>query len=251
MTHSEQFQEIAAALAKAQAAMENVNKSSVNPHFKSRYADLAAVREATVPHLAANGIAIVQPIIPNSDGMIIRTMLIHSSGQWIASEFPVPRLQRIQELGSYITYARRYSWMGLCGLAPEDDDGNAAANAKQPSPPKPNVMRPAHETGEIETAADRLPPDAAQAGSVSAFPSDADSPAEPAAPFDPMAETEKAGLKAAAQGMTALRTTWENFDPDERRHFRMTKDRVWIPMAKEADRRMAKADPPDFIDPPR
>lgn len=130
--HSEQFNEIAAALAKAQGAMSNADKNASNPHFKSKYADLAAVREATVPHLAANGIAIVQQIQSDEGGMVLRSTLIHSSGQWLASVFPVPQMQRVQELGSYITYARRYSWMGLCGIAPEDDDGNAANTAKPP-----------------------------------------------------------------------------------------------------------------------
>lgn len=120
---------LAEALAKAQLAMGNAAKDSVNPHFKSKYADLASVREAVIPHLAANGIAVVQRIESKSkDGVAVSTMLIHSSGEWIQDEcwLPVTRPDA-QGFGSAITYARRYSLAAVAGIAAdEDDDGNAA-----------------------------------------------------------------------------------------------------------------------------
>jgi hypothetical protein len=120
---SEQIDELAAALAKAQGAMENAIMNRVNPHFKSRYADLAAVFDAARKPLSANGLAVVQTI---GDG-VLHTRLLHTSGQWIASEHPLPLSGRPQEIGSALTYARRYSLSALIGIAAdEDDDANAA-----------------------------------------------------------------------------------------------------------------------------
>ena len=123
MKTSEQISELAAALAKAQGMMENAVMNRVNPHFKSKYADLAAIFDAARKPLSANGLAIVQTI---GDG-VLHTRLLHTSGQWIASEHPLPMTGRPQEIGSALTYARRYSLSALIGIAAdEDDDANAA-----------------------------------------------------------------------------------------------------------------------------
>jgi len=123
MKTSEQISELAAALAKAQSMMENAVMNRVNPHFKSKYADLAAIFDAARKPLSANGLAIVQTI---GDG-VLHTRLLHTSGQWIASEHPLPMSGRPQEIGSALTYARRYSLSALIGIAAdEDDDANAA-----------------------------------------------------------------------------------------------------------------------------
>jgi len=123
MKTSEQISELAAALAKAQGMMENAVMNRVNPHFKSKYADLAAIFDAARKPLSANGLAIVQTI---GDG-VLHTRLLHTSGQWIASEHPLPMSGRPQEIGSALTYARRYSLSALIGIAAdEDDDANAA-----------------------------------------------------------------------------------------------------------------------------
>jgi ERF superfamily len=122
MKTSEQISELAAALAAAQGMMENAVMNRVNPHFKSKYADLAAIFDAARKPLSANGLAIVQTI---GDG-VLHTRLLHTSGQWIASEHPLPMSGRPQEIGSALTYARRYSLSALIGIAAdEDDDGNA------------------------------------------------------------------------------------------------------------------------------
>lgn len=130
MTTSEQINELAVALAKAQAAMKNATLNKVNPHFKSKYADLAGIRDAVVPVLAAHGIAVVQTLDAASEGVAycVLTRLIHSSGQWIESLCPIPSVPDMQKMGSAITYARRYSLSAICGIsADEDDDGNEAA----------------------------------------------------------------------------------------------------------------------------
>jgi len=132
MKTSEQISELAAALAAAQGMMENAVMNRVNPHFKSKYADLAAIFDAARKPLSANGLAIVQTI---GDG-VLHTRLLHTSGQWIASEHPLPMSGKPQEIGSALTYARRYSLSALIGIAAdEDDDANAASrsNGKPPN----------------------------------------------------------------------------------------------------------------------
>ena len=127
MKTSEQISELAAALAAAQGMMDNAVMNRVNPHFKSKYADLAAIFDAARKPLSANGLAIVQTI---GDG-VLHTRLLHTSGQWIASEHPLPMSGRPQEIGSALTYARRYSLSALIGIAAdEDDDANAAEKVR-------------------------------------------------------------------------------------------------------------------------
>jgi len=123
MKTSAEISELAAALAAAQGMMENAIMNRTNPHFKTKYADLAAVLNAARKPLSANGLAIVQTI---GDG-VLHTRLLHTSGQWIASEHPLPMSGKPQEIGSALTYARRYSLSALIGIAAdEDDDANAA-----------------------------------------------------------------------------------------------------------------------------
>lgn len=118
--------ELFTALAKAQSEMKGAIKDGNNPHFKSQYATLASTWEACRDALTKNGLSIIQRI-KEQDRLYIETILAHSSGQWISSECPILMgRQDMQALGSAITYARRYSLMSLVGIAPEDDDGNAA-----------------------------------------------------------------------------------------------------------------------------
>ena len=125
MKTSEQISELAAALAVAQGMMENAIMNRTNPHFKTKYADLSSVLNAARKPLSANGLAIVQTI---GDG-ILHTRLLHTSGQWIASEHPLPMSGKPQEIGSALTYARRYSLSALIGIAAdEDDDANVATS---------------------------------------------------------------------------------------------------------------------------
>jgi len=135
LTHSTDINEIATALAKAQAAMDNASKDRTNPAFKSKYADMASVRDAVNGPLSSHGIAYVQAAATTADGVTVETRLIHSSGQWLASVVgAVPKAYDPQSIGSAITYLRRYSLMAMVGIAPEDDDGNAGSG-RQDGPP--------------------------------------------------------------------------------------------------------------------
>jgi len=129
---------VAAAFVKAQTAFGPALKSATNPHFKSKYADLAACVEAVVDALNANGIALMQRNHPQDGGVCIETLLIHESGEILsAGMLTVPASKNdAQGYGSALTYARRYSLMAACGIAPEDDDGNAARKATGASPTK-------------------------------------------------------------------------------------------------------------------
>lgn len=128
------FKLIATALVKAQSEYGPALKSSENPHYKSRYADLASCIEAVVGALNRNGIALMQRVIPCDSGVSVETIFIHNSGETVSSGALHVPIQKndAQGYGSALTYARRYSLMSACGIAPEDDDGNAAS-AKQTS----------------------------------------------------------------------------------------------------------------------
>lgn len=126
---------IAAALAKAQAQIEGATKGAVNPHFLSKYADLASVWEACRVALTANEIAVVQ--MPSAAGpqVTVTTMLLHSSGEWMQSSLTMHAADaKPQAIGSAITYGRRYGLASMVGVAPEDDDGNTAQG--HDAPPK-------------------------------------------------------------------------------------------------------------------
>jgi hypothetical protein len=123
------MKQIATALVKAQKAFGPALKSSTNPHFKSRYADLAACVEAVITGLNDNGIALIQKCYDCENGVMVETMFIHESGEMLECgilHVPASK-QDPQGYGSALTYARRYSLMAACGIAPEDDDGNQAA----------------------------------------------------------------------------------------------------------------------------
>jgi hypothetical protein len=136
---SDQINELVGALAKAQGEMDNAPMLSENPHFRSKYADLASIRNATVPHLAKNGLALFQSISAvNGSGLLLVTRLAHSSGQWVESAYPIPLDSKPHIMGSAITYARRYSWAAICGIAAEeDDDANAAQEGAKSRPALP------------------------------------------------------------------------------------------------------------------
>lgn len=123
-----------AALIKAQGAFKPAVKDAVNPHFKSRYVTLQAVLDAVQPALHANGFALVQATRVADGKTVLNTALLHTSGQRIDADYPVhPVKADPQGEGSALTYARRYALMALCGIAPEDDDGNAAVAAVTPT----------------------------------------------------------------------------------------------------------------------
>ena len=132
MLKSESIAALAKAIALSQLHVENALKSSTNPHFKSKYADLAEILNTVRPVFSANGIAIVQTPTFESGVASVETMLCHESGEFISSvcSSPVSK-QDAQGVGSAITYLRRYSLAAMCGIAQEDDDGQHAVQEPQ------------------------------------------------------------------------------------------------------------------------
>lgn len=131
---------IASAIVKAQRAFGPALKDKTNPAFRSKYADLGACIEAVIDALNASGIALIQMQHPHEGGVCVETVFVHESGEQLsAGKLTVPAAkQDPQGYGSALTYARRYSLMAACGIAPEDDDGNAASKPRAPSaPPAP------------------------------------------------------------------------------------------------------------------
>lgn len=124
---------ISTAFVKAQKEFGPALKTSSNPHFKSRYADLSACIEAVIDALNNNGIALIQKNVETESGVCVETVFVHESGETMSSgPLHVPAAkQDPQGYGSALTYARRYSLMAACGIAPEDDDGNAGTQAKR------------------------------------------------------------------------------------------------------------------------
>lgn len=124
--------DLISSLAKAQGEIENALLNKVNPHFKSRYADLAAIRDAVVPALSKNGIALVQVFQIMEFGPAVVTRMM--KGQDVIESIcpiAVGSTYKPQEFGSAVTYARRYSLAAICGIAAEeDDDANAALSAE-------------------------------------------------------------------------------------------------------------------------
>jgi hypothetical protein len=136
MLTSETLSKIMPAFIKAQASFKPAVKDAVNPAFsrggnaKPSYVTLAQAIDAVEGALRANGIALVQQTDVTDNGTILITRLFHESGEWIAGRYPVhPVKSDPQGEGSALTYARRYALMALVGIAPEDDDGNAAVKA--------------------------------------------------------------------------------------------------------------------------
>lgn len=118
---------LAGALAKAQGLIQGAVKDSENPFFKSRYADLASVWDACRKPLSDNALAVIQLAKANEDGVTVTTILAHASGEWISEALTLPlKDQTPQAVGSALTYGRRYGLSAMVGIAPEDDDAEAA-----------------------------------------------------------------------------------------------------------------------------
>lgn len=122
MPQSESINELATALAKAQAQMKVAPFNKVNPHFRNKYADLTAVIDAVRKPLNDNGIAFTQMTENHAGAICLVTRLLHSSGQWMAGEYPLPTNVSPQQLGSALTYAKRYSLAAMAGISSDEDD---------------------------------------------------------------------------------------------------------------------------------
>jgi hypothetical protein len=127
MEMSESISDLADALAKAQKGMDGAKRDGVNPHFRSSYPTLASVWDACREPLANNGLSVVQGASVSDGAVFITTLLLHTSGQWIREVLPMmPQDLKPQSVGSAISYGRRYQLAAMVGIAPEDDDGEAA-----------------------------------------------------------------------------------------------------------------------------
>lgn len=125
---SESINELASALSKAQGEFDHAKKDVNNAFFKSKYADLASCIDAARVQLSKHGLSVVQVTSMDNGSMMLETRLLHSSGQWIGGIYPInPVKNDPQGLGSAITYARRYCFCAITGIASDDDDGNAAS----------------------------------------------------------------------------------------------------------------------------
>src|SRR5215469_8884993 len=135
MRNSESIATMAPALVAALAQIEGAAKSAVNPHFRSRYANLETVVEASRPILAARGIAVLQGAGCMSEGhLTLTTRLLHISGEWIEDTFEIPLAKQDPQAAlAALTYARRGALMAILGMPAVDDDGETAMGRPEPA----------------------------------------------------------------------------------------------------------------------
>lgn len=141
-----------AALAKAQGEIENAVKNSTNPHFRSKYANLEGVIDASKESLAKHEINLTQWVIHSSDNMVHMVTRLAHKGQFMQATSSIPVVkQDPQGYGSAISYLRRYAMMAALGMASEDDDGNQAV-ASKPKPLAERVQaKPAEVVQQVKT----------------------------------------------------------------------------------------------------
>lgn len=134
------MKQLLTALIKAKADFLPIKKDKINPHFKSRYADLDSILSACEPALLINGLVLSQTIELTESGMILLTTLWHESGESLISKYALPQISDSQKFGSALTYARRYAVSALLSVtADDDDDGNSSQSA--PSKPQTSSER--------------------------------------------------------------------------------------------------------------
>lgn len=147
MPQSENIAELAKALATAQSQMKVAPFNKVNPHFKNKYADLTAVIDAVRKPLNDNSIAFTQTTEMSGGAFCLVTRLLHSSGQWLSGEYLLPANVTPQQLGSALTYAKRYSLAAIVGISSDEDDDAEGARkdnqvATMPARQNPHVTQP-------------------------------------------------------------------------------------------------------------
>lgn len=132
MERSDSIKELVTALAVAQGEIGAALKDTKNEFFKSKYADLASVVDAIKVPLSSHGLSYTQALHDANNAVCVETIVFHNSGEWMSTgKLTIPVVKHdAQGFGSALTYARRYSLSAAFGVAPEEDDGNAAANAK-------------------------------------------------------------------------------------------------------------------------
>ena len=158
MKMSDTIAELATALSIAQGQIDDAAKSSKNTFFNSSYADLSSVRAAIRQPFADNGLSVVQFSRTVTGGVEVETMLLHTSGEFMAETLFMPVKHEPHPIGSGISYARRYALMSIANLAADDDDGNAAQVAKPVAEPDPKAIKELaiRAKGEAEKGMDAL-----------------------------------------------------------------------------------------------
>ncbi len=152
MNKSESIIELAKALSKAQGEMKTAKKDNTNPFFKSTYADLASVWDVCRKPLSDSGLAVSQITKNDDKGIVLETILMHSSGEWLSGEMSIFSLKNEpQAIGSAITYARRYALSAILGIAADDDDAEDAM--ARSDKPKPAVTTPEASSSRLITEA--------------------------------------------------------------------------------------------------
>lgn len=150
MTQSEQINELATALSKAQGEMQAAIKDKVNPFFKSSYADLGSVWDAARPVLSKYGLCVMQTTELTTDKIVMVTTLAHTSGQWMKSYLPLnPSKNDSQGVGAAITYLRRYSLSAIVGVVCDDDDDGETAVGR-------GKQQPAQSTQKEQTSIEKV-----------------------------------------------------------------------------------------------
>lgn len=152
MNRSESIVKISAALVKAQREMGNATKDAKNPFFKSSYADLNAIREATIPVLNAAGITVLQPTTVVDGKAFVETTLLHESGEYLTSltEIIAAKANDPQAHGSGVSYARRYGLQAFLCVGAEDDDGEKAMGRNTSKAPVKDTPKQEVKLTEVE-----------------------------------------------------------------------------------------------------
>jgi len=132
---SEQINELAEALSKAQGLIDGASNNATNPFHKSRYADLYSVISCAKEPLSSNNLSVVQQCQVMDGQTCLVTILMHKSGQWIKSVMPLITTKTdAQSMGALLTYYRRYAYSALIGISAVDDDAESVMERKKPEP---------------------------------------------------------------------------------------------------------------------
>ena len=154
INQSESIENLATALSDAQAQMGAAIKDSENPFFKSKYADLTAVIAAIRMPFANTGLSFVQFPIAQDGNVGVATRIMHSSGEWLQSEFLIPCKQDAHGYGAAITYARRFGLQAAAGVPADDDDGNSAIDYNKKYKTSIDSIQVAIANDDLSTAAE-------------------------------------------------------------------------------------------------
>lgn len=211
---SENVEALAKALAQAQGELVEAGKTSFNPGFKSKYADLAEVLQTIRPVSSRNGISFVQGLTYSDGHVGVTTRLMHTSGQWLESHLDVPITKKDpQGVGSGATYGRRYSLASMFGISQDDDDGNDASSV----PKKPAAKKAESQTG--TSTSNQVPPETTE-----------------------IARAMIVSLKSVGTGMTSLGSDEVRMKSltDEYASLTLAEQNMVLPEAKAARARLTK-----------